>query len=221
MCFVASTSIVCWLGSLVCWACVLGLCVWACVLGLRVFACVYGPVWTCVYVPVCMGLCVCAGTPKAGKGPAPGPVTVGELSTPAPGMYAQASLLCLPEEDADPTFFDGEPTIFGEDYTLGRKLGDGGYSEVFLCTHRVSGDQFAVKVIAKSRLDGSGLRALTEEVRVTRKVGAECITWCRVHHIVVVGVEWMGAGCVWVLRCCGVLGRLGVVGVECIPWVWY
>jgi serine/threonine protein kinase len=87
-------------------------------------------------------------------------------------MYAQASLLCLPEEDSDPTFFDGEATLFSDDYDLGRKLGDGGYSEVFLCTSKATGAQFAVKVIAKSRLDSSGLRALTEEVRVTRKVRA-------------------------------------------------
>jgi serine/threonine protein kinase len=96
-------------------------------------------------------------------------------------MYAEASLLCLPEEDSDAGFFDGEPTIFSDDYELGRKLGDGGYSEVFLCIHKKTRDEFAVKIIAKSRLDDSGLRALTEEVRVTRKV-------CWVFHLCLAAV---------------------------------
>ena len=100
------------------------------------------------------------------------------------GMYAQASLLCLPEEDSDAGFFDGEPTNFADDYDLGRKLGDGGYSEVFLCVNKKTGDEFAVKIIAKTRLDSSGLRALTEEVRVTRKASAA--GWQR-------GKTWRGA----------------------------
>ncbi len=101
-------------------------------------------------------------------------------------MYAEASLLSLPEEDNDPTFFDGEPTVFSDDYDLGRKLGDGGYSEVFLCIKKATGEEFAVKIIAKSRLDSSGLRALTEEVRVTRKVRVVAdpcvgtVVWCSV-----------------------------------------
>ena len=38
------------------------------------------------------------------------------------GMYAQASLLCLPEEDSDAGYFDGEPTNFADDYDLGRNF---------------------------------------------------------------------------------------------------
>ncbi len=108
-----------------------------------------------------------AAVPVVAASPVPSPPAT---TTATASLHAQVSLLCLPEEEADVGYFDGEKTLFADDYSLGRKLGDGGYSEVYQCAHRAHGTPAAVKIIAKSRLDDASLRALKEEVRVMKRV---------------------------------------------------
>ena len=43
-------------------------------------------------------------------------------------------------------------TKFDNNYRKDRRLGGGSYGEVFACLHRITGQQFAVKVISKARL---------------------------------------------------------------------
>lgn len=56
-------------------------------------------------------------------------------------------------------------------YTLGRTLGEGRFSQVLLGTHIKSGEQFAVKVVEASALEGDeeAAEALRIEVEVLKR----------------------------------------------------
>ena len=55
-------------------------------------------------------------------------------------------------------------------YTLGRKLGTGGYSVVYEATHIATGQKFAVKCVKKSVLSARDLASLETEVRHQKRV---------------------------------------------------
>jgi serine/threonine protein kinase len=57
---------------------------------------------------------------------------------------------------------------FEDEYVIGDKLGAGHYSEVFVCTHKKTGDQFAVKVIDKSKSTPKQLLDIMREVDVMK-----------------------------------------------------
>eukprot|EP00270_Netrium_digitus_P021217 TRINITY_DN896_c0_g1_i2.p1 TRINITY_DN896_c0_g1~~TRINITY_DN896_c0_g1_i2.p1 ORF type:complete len:340 (-),score=23.33 TRINITY_DN896_c0_g1_i2:737-1756(-) len=64
-----------------------------------------------------------------------------------------------------------EDGSFAEVYELGKILGSGQFGQVFQCTRKYDGKQFASKAILKSRLqDSEGLDLLVKEVQVLNKL---------------------------------------------------
>lgn len=59
---------------------------------------------------------------------------------------------------------------FDDDYVLGAKIGEGGYSLVYEGVHRRTRELVAVKCVEKSRLTKMEEKGLIEEVRVMRKL---------------------------------------------------
>lgn len=59
---------------------------------------------------------------------------------------------------------------FEEDYVIGKKIGEGGYSVVHECVHRRLGHRSAVKIVEKSRLDVRETAGLHQEVKVMREL---------------------------------------------------
>lgn len=61
---------------------------------------------------------------------------------------------------------------FEQLYTLVRKLRSGSFATVWVCSHRLSGEQFASKVIDRTKLKPRDDRAVFREVDVLRQVAA-------------------------------------------------
>lgn len=60
---------------------------------------------------------------------------------------------------------------FEDNYVLGAKIGEGGYSVVYEGAHKHSMELVAVKCVEKSRLTPREMTGLIEEVKVMRQVG--------------------------------------------------
>ena len=64
--------------------------------------------------------------------------------------------------------FEGRKCM--EYYTLTRKLGEGSFGTVHLCNHRLTGDEFACKVISLTKINQTSLRKLHEEISIMKSV---------------------------------------------------
>lgn len=84
---------------------------------------------------------------------------------------------------------------FADDYVLGARIGEGGYSVVYEGAHKASRELVAVKCVEKKRLSAHEKRGLIEEVKVMRKVCRWWQSWvsCRVSHPVACGHAWSPA----------------------------
>lgn len=60
---------------------------------------------------------------------------------------------------------------FEETYTLGEELGKGAYATVYRCTHRQRGDQWAVKMVDKSKAGPKDISDVMHEVNMMKVVG--------------------------------------------------
>ena len=56
----------------------------------------------------------------------------------------------------------GKP--FGNFYTLGEKLGEGGFSYVYRCTRKSTKETYAVKHVNRAKLDAGGTATLKDEI---------------------------------------------------------
>eukprot|EP01099_Mayorella_cantabrigiensis_P002953 TRINITY_DN232_c0_g1_i1.p1 TRINITY_DN232_c0_g1~~TRINITY_DN232_c0_g1_i1.p1 ORF type:complete len:350 (-),score=94.23 TRINITY_DN232_c0_g1_i1:637-1686(-) len=72
------------------------------------------------------------------------------------------------KELEEENFVSLEP--IGDYYTLGREIGKGGFSVVRECTHKASGEKFAVKCIKKSMVEGDDIKLLRREIQIMKKV---------------------------------------------------
>jgi serine/threonine protein kinase len=62
---------------------------------------------------------------------------------------------------------------FTERYSLGKLLGQGGFSPVYLCKDVSSGDEFAAKVVSKDGISDDDIRNLTTEIECLKAVKHE------------------------------------------------
>eukprot|EP00640_Fibrocapsa_japonica_P001450 CAMPEP_0113934478 /NCGR_PEP_ID=MMETSP1339-20121228/1803_1 /TAXON_ID=94617 /ORGANISM="Fibrocapsa japonica" /LENGTH=389 /DNA_ID=CAMNT_0000936297 /DNA_START=53 /DNA_END=1222 /DNA_ORIENTATION=+ /assembly_acc=CAM_ASM_000762 len=64
---------------------------------------------------------------------------------------------------------------FEDHYTRGKELGSGAYSHVFLCNDKSTRQQYAVKVVQKSKLAKEDLDALNDEIAIMQELDHEHI----------------------------------------------
>jgi serine/threonine protein kinase len=55
------------------------------------------------------------------------------------------------------------------DYAVGRELGKGAYAVVKICTNKITGTKFAMKIYDKSKLgEGARRKAVDREIQILR-----------------------------------------------------
>lgn len=104
---------------------------------------------------------------------------------PIPRSYSQMLLNCetdsedgaAPQEVIKPLALE-TPNTFQGRYTLGTIVGTGTYAAVYNCTHKITKDTFAVKVIDKSKLDFETEAAFRKEVDMLEKLQSPYIIKC-------------------------------------------
>ena len=57
-----------------------------------------------------------------------------------------------------------------DQYKIGSKLGEGAFGEVRLCTHRVSHEQRAVKVLKKETMDEEEMKSMLNEIQILKNL---------------------------------------------------
>ena len=63
------------------------------------------------------------------------------------------------------------PGHFKDFYSLGEQLGKGAYAVVFQCTHRETGNVYAVKVVDKTKAGPKDIDDITHEINVMGRIG--------------------------------------------------
>jgi len=59
---------------------------------------------------------------------------------------------------------------FEDQYEKGEKLGEGAFGQVFLCTHKTTGGQYAVKCMDRSSMSSEDLEGLETEIAVMKEI---------------------------------------------------
>lgn len=77
---------------------------------------------------------------------------------------------------ADAGVASGAAVKLNENYTMGGKLGEGGYSIVNLATHKTTKEQVAVKIVKRKNIDMEDEEALRQEVAILKELDHPSVT---------------------------------------------
>jgi serine/threonine protein kinase len=82
-------------------------------------------------------------------------------------------------------------------YELGKELGSGAFSVVKLCTHKVSKNKYAVKVINKASLQEDDAAALLVEIKILKDLNHPNIIKY-VLHCMIISIKYTHINAVYV-----------------------